>query len=190
MDAEILDLLTPEAPPLEQLNELSQLIHRVVGLEDAIEKAETTLLSQQQELRGLVTKDLPDMLSQAGVSDFKTVDGLKVETRPYCSGSLPKDQPARQFAFSWLDSIGAGALIKAQLSMALERGQRVDPIISNAIDRCREILDGVGLRLDEKLDVHPQSLGALVRERLKAGQEVPESDLGIEVGRIARVIRP
>ena len=173
-------------PSPEQLNPIRKEVNRALLLMGQIEDAEEFLANVKSELHILNTKTLPDLLSAAGMDSFSTNKGVYVEIRRYVSGSLPKDEERRAKAFSWVKEIGAEDVIKGKIDVVFERGDKT------RMDRIERYLKRYlkGLEYDRKVDIHPETLKKLARERSERGEEVPWETLGLTTGRTAKIELP
>jgi hypothetical protein len=176
-------------PSTEVLNDLTQAVRAAVNLEDEVDNLEAMLKARKEELEEVLKEKLPEMLAQAGVGKFRTLDGLEVDVRPFCMGGLPKEPEPRKKAFDWLEQNHAGPLIKVYVEAALEKGALEDPKVRQILKSISILFGGIGATMTQELNVHPMTLGAFIRERLAKGEEVPDDTLGVTVGRKARIVR-
>ena len=76
----------------------------------------------------------------------------------------------REAAYSWLRENGLGDIIKNDITVTFGRGE------DNKAAEYASLAQGQGYEPVQKIGVHPQTLKAVVRERLESGREMP-SDL-------------
>jgi hypothetical protein len=183
-DTDDLGVTTPNAA---QLTDIEAAVNRALSLMDIVAQLEETLKAHKADLHKLITMTLPDALAAAGTLSLTTTAGVSVSVRDFVNGSLPKgeDHPAeRAAAFLWLVNNGGKDIIKTTITCALGRGDYAQAAkIKAAIEKLK-------LGYVEKEDVHPMTLQAFARERLKAGKAVPLETLGLFAGRAAKIELP
>jgi len=176
------DELEPAVPTKEQMLALERLISDARMLEKQIEKIEEELKDLNKTYYRLTTADIPDAMAMAGTISFTTTAGLKVKVQDIVRGSLPKTEPEkRAAAIKWLEENGAADIIKDEIVVAVEKGQH--NAASDVIERLKEL----GLSFKSQTNVHPQTLAALARERMRAGEHLPLDTLGLIVERRAKI---
>lgn len=175
------------APSSSQLTDIAKQVNKAMKIKSQIDELEKVMTGMKNELHLLVTRDIPDAMAAAGTMHFKTDDGLSVTVRDFVSGSLPKEEknPAgRKWAMNWLMKNDGASLIKTQFSVALGKGQ------GEMADIVKKALLKTKVTFVEKEDVHPQTLAAFIREKMKDGKKVPLEKLGLYAGRAARIEEP
>lgn len=175
------ELLESSGPGDNQIAEISKLAGRAWELEREMNEVEKYLGSMKAEHRELTEKLMPDAMASAGVAKFETDDGVKIEVRDIVRASLPKETEARARALAYLDSIGAGDIIKHKFDVDIGRGN------DEVADFVSKFLQNAGIAYLDKEDVHPQTLSALIRERLNNGNEIDMDVLPTYVGRQAKM---
>ena len=154
---------------------------RAIALEREVEAAEEKLNTMRKELNDLKFSQIPDAMAEAGLTSFALKDGSKVKVEDYVQGSLPKDVAARAAAVIVLEAYDGAALIRNQIVVPFEKKEH-----NKAISLARELQDR-GLAVSMTQDVHASTLQAFVREKLRAGEQLPWEKLGIFVGRRAKI---
>lgn len=157
------------------------LAERAVTLEREVVAAEEKLNAMRKDLNDLKFSQIPDAMAEAGLTSFALKDGSKVKVEDYVQGSLPKDIALRAAAIIVLETHDGAALIKNQITVPFEKKEH-----NRAISLARELQDR-GLQVAMTQDVHAQTLQAFVREKLRAGEQLPWEKLGIFVGRRAKI---
>lgn len=133
-----------------------------------------------ESIKQIIERELPTILDNNGLSSVKTASGLKVSVEEKIQASIRKDM--RDKAHAWLETHGHSDIIKTKIVSEFGRNElafarEVAAHMSEFADR------HVGL--DES--VHPQTLGALVRELLREGEECPLDLLGVARIRKAKI---
>lgn len=165
----------------EVLAEIVAKAERAVHLERRIVDREEELNILRKELNDLRFSQIPDAMAEAGLTSFALKDGSKVKVEDYVQGSLPKDVALRAAAIVVLETHDGAALIKNQIMVPFEKKEH-----NKAISLARELQDR-GMQVSVTQDVHAQTLQAFVREKLRAGEQLPWEKLGIFVGRRAKI---
>jgi hypothetical protein len=175
----------------DKLGKIVKIATETATLERDI-AAQTELLSLQTarhtELR---TRELPDAMAEAAMSEFKLDDGTSIKVEDFVSGSLPKEEEgkpeskeARAAAIKFLEDNGAGALIKNVLSIEFEKSQH-----NEALSLAQDLRDK-GFIVNVKSDVHPQTYMAWARDALKQGLNLDAEALNLFIGRVAKLDIP
>lgn len=154
----------------------------IKDLEDSIE----ALAGQLKELE---TKTLPDMMEELGIDklglnaegNFPPYD---IKLQPFYSASISAKWPQeqRQAAYTYLESIGEGDLIKANVTAPFPRDQH---------EKARALADrlmaeGLPVQFDES--VHAQTLTAWLKRKIEDDHFMPDLTLiGGTVGKIVRL---
>ena len=116
---------------------------------------------------------------QAGVSSIKLEDGSSVEVSPYYYAKIPEDKKGE--AFDWLRQNNFGDLIKNNVSVSFGKGED-----SNAAE-LKAILEAKGLVVDQKQDIHWQTLRGFVREQMEKNQNIPSEMFGLYVANRTKI---
>lgn len=163
------------------MQRLVSMAKEVIDTEQLVESLEENLSDLKKRLNKMKTVDLPDLMAECGLSEFKTDSGFRITVDDFVSGSLPKDEDKRVAAIRWLESNGAEALIKTEVSLQFGKSEhnRALALVADLADK--------GYDVASKMGVHPQTLIAHIKERLKGGDEVPLELLGLYAGRIAKI---
>lgn len=172
------------APSVEQLNLLRVKVNEARAKASEIATVESHLSELNKEYQTLTVAAIPALMASAGVDEFKMDDGTKVTIKDFINGSLPKDIDERREALHWLQSVGAGDIIKEQIEMAFGRGSR------KVAEQVKKALKKLSIDFNAAEGVHPQTLYAFVRERMRDGEPVPFEKLGLHAGRVAKIETP
>lgn len=163
---------------------LIAMAREVISTEKLVSELEDNLSECKRRLNNLKIVQLPELMSECGVSEFKTDNGFKIFLGDFVSGSLPKDEYRRDEAIRWLEENGAESLIKTEVNLQFEKSQH-----NRALSLIADLADQ-GYHVTSKMGVHPQTLIAHVKERLRKGDEVPLDLLGLYAGRTAKITPP
>lgn len=173
-----------EAPvePHPALAALKQAMEEAIGLEEQAEQLEEDLKAIRSRLRHLQATQVPEMMMTIGLDTMVSGD-WSVSLQEQVSGSLPKDQEARERAIEWLEDHDAADLIKTDVALKFGRSQH-----NEALALAAELAEkGFEPQVDH--GVHSSTLHAYVRERLRDGQDIDLELLGCNVISIAKFKR-
>lgn len=161
---------------------LRNAIHEAIELEATIQELEEELAAHKKALNHIQTVALPTSMAQLGLSEA-TVDDVRITIGQKVVGAWPKEAEAARKAAKWLEDHGAGSLIKMEVALQFGRGDR------NAAIAMVENLQGEGYAPTVNEVVHPQTLYAFARDRLKNGEDVDLDVLGLTVLQKAQLKR-
>ena len=155
------DAIAPSADVLLTISRLAQnQLQAISDVQDAEEKLKAAL----NRLRLIQERDLPDALTAAGVSEFKTVDGVIVTVDSDLSMSIPKARKADCNA--WLESNGLGKLVQPTITITLRKGQH------NEKAMIQDWLTENGFSYTTEETANTSSVKAAFRKRIEDGKEV------------------
>ena len=168
-------------PSDSSLERVSSLAVKQEDLEDEIEKIEAALATKKEELRHVAEVLLPQAMQECGISKFTTINGDKVEVKPFYSAKIGEDN---QFAcFSWLRENGHDDIIKNEIKTTFGRGEDM------AAAKVAETLKSLHVSFTQKESVHPQTLTAFVREQVESGANFPLDTFKVFIGQKAKIKR-
>ena len=147
---------------------LSGKVIELKNLEDEIQNAEESISKLKEKAKTLSEYELPKMMEEMHITKLKLKDGEAVEIKKIYSGSIPPEN--KEAAFTWLRDHDLGDIIKRDITVTFGQGE------DNKASEYANLAQGQGYEPVQKIGVHPQTLKAVVRERLEAGREMP-SDL-------------
>jgi hypothetical protein len=166
------------------LAQLAGLAQEQKRAEAEVAAAEEALQKAKDRLNHIRLKELPELCAIAQMDKFTTVDGLVVDVSEEVRASIPKQNNAD--AIAWLEKNGHAALVKR--SFTIEFGKEEETWANKFESDLKKRKKP--LRVKRKQDVHPQTLGAFVREQMAEGVPVPMDLLGVFRQRVANVTLP
>jgi hypothetical protein len=196
-DDDIASLFSAEASKeasAPSLDLAAQIVEEQAKLESEIMIMEAALALKQKELNRVKTTLVPDALKKANTASFTIADGpyagVICTIADFVSGSLPKEEDGeakptrRDKAIKWLEENDGASLIKDTITIGFTKSQH------NQALALVDDLKKQGHEAVFKSDVHPQSLMAYGRERLREGEELDAEALGLFVGTASKLIWP
>ena len=157
----------------DKVKSISELCNRLLDLQEQARRIEENLKSKNDEIRVLSEQEIPNLMQEAGVSEFKLADGSSVSIKPFYAAKIPVSKTDE--AFQWLTGNGYGDLIKNTVS--LNFGKSEDNLANSLV----EDLKSKGHNVSQKKKVEPQTLKAFVKEAIQNGQNVPMDLFGIYI---------
>lgn len=162
-----------------ELSRLATLAEEQAKAEAEVARLEAELAAAREVARDFAERQVPELMDSIGIAEFKTSTGLKIEVVETIRAGISGVNAPR--AFAWLRENGNAALIKRTLSVAFGKGQDADA------ESLAKELEAKGLDADDKTSVHPSTLAAFVREKLRDGQEIPLDLLGVHRQRVSKI---
>ena len=147
---------------------LSGKVIQLKNLEDEIKNAEESVSKLKEQAKQLSQFEIPTMMEEMHITKLKLKDGEAVEIKKIYSGSIPPEN--KEAAFTWLRDHDLGDIIKRDVTVTFGQGE------DNKASVYADLAQGQRYEPVQKIGVHPQTLKAVVRERLESGREMP-SDL-------------
>jgi hypothetical protein len=159
-----------------------EVAQAVASLEEAtarVEQAEAELVEAKSHLNFMRTVNVPEVFNRFGITAAESTSGARAKTTQFITGSLPKaddDPGAHDTAIRWLEEHGLMPLIKTKVEAKYGREER-----QKALDLYNQLRgdNSAEVKIDET--VHPQTLHAMVRDRLRSGEEIALDVLGVTV---------
>lgn len=169
----------PAASDLRRATIMGELlVHQaqlVAVLEEDLKNAKANLLKTARE-------DLPELMKELGLIQFKLKTGEQIEVKEDLSCGITESR--KQEAMRWLNGHGFGGLIKTLVSVEFGRGE---------IDTAEELalrLQAEGLPAIADEDVHPSTLKSFIKGELEAGRTVPYDLFGVFPYSFAKATAP
>jgi hypothetical protein len=174
-----LEQLTSINIKTEDITEISQACKKLSSQQEKVKDLQLLLKKEEEEARRLSEEVVPTLMQQAGVSSIKLEDGSSVTVSPYYYAKIPEEK--KQEAFDWLRARNFGDLIKNNLSVSFGKGED-----SNAANLKAE-LEAKGLVVDQKQDIHWQTLRGFVREQTEKNVNIPSDMFGLYIANRTKI---
>lgn len=164
-----------------ELSRLSNLASEQAAAEAEVARLEGELTKARERLRDFAERQVPELMDSIGIEEFKTSSGLKIKVDETIRAGISVANGPK--AFAWLRENNHAALIKRAFSVTFGKGQ------DEKADAFAKELEAQGLDADDKTTVHPSTLAAFVREKLRNGDEIPLDLLGVHRQRFAKIMK-
>jgi len=163
---------------VKSIAEVSRLLRQK---EEEVEKLEGFLKEAKKERDKISYEDLPSLLQEIGMTSFELSDGSKVKVGAVYGAHIKVEN--REEAFNWLREKGHDDIIKNTVSLPFGRGE------DNKAKTFIKLAQSEGFDVNQKAEVHNQTLKAFVKEMIEGGQDFPEQLFGAYVGHKATIKR-
>ena len=174
-----LEQLTTINIKTDEVKEISEACNKLTSQNQKVETIQKSLKEAEEESRRLSEEVIPTLMQQAGVSSIKLDNGTSVEVSPYYYAKISEDKKAE--AFQWLRENDHGDLIKNNVSVSFGKGED-----SNAVNLKSE-LEAKGLVVDQKQDVHWQTLRGFVKEQIEKNKTIPSETFGLYIANRTKI---
>ena len=159
------------------LNTVAGLARQIRDQEKSIAELDRQLKEKKKSLLKLTDEDLPSVLAEMGISSFSLDDGSTVDVKNTYGASILVDN--RPKAYDWLRENGYDDIIKNTVSSTFGRGE------DDRANAFSAFAQKEGYDVNQKTEIHPQTLRAFVKERCEAGDEFPMDLFGAYIGQRA-----
>ena len=174
-----LEQLTTINIKTDEVKEISEACNKLTSQNQKVETIQKSLEEAEEEARRLSEEVIPTLMQQAGVSSIKLDNGTSVEVSPYYYAKISEDKKVE--AFKWLRENDHGDLIKNNVSVSFGKGED-----SNAVNLKSE-LEAKGLVVDQKQDVHWQTLRGFVKEQIEKNKTIPSETFGLYIANRTKI---
>ena len=164
---------------LEQndLTTVASLAKKQKNQEQKVKDLDAELKEAKKELLRISDEEIPNLMTETGLSSFKLDDGSSLEIKNIYGASILVAN--REKAYDWLRDHGHDDIIKNKVVATFGRGQEEDAKVF-----MRVAYDN-GVATDQESKIEPQTLKAWVKERMEAGEEFPMELFGAFIGQRA-----
>lgn len=159
-------------PATDKLGNLSDLAMRQIDLENQIEEAERVIDDLKQQHSKVSELDIPELMNDLAIINFKLANGLKVTVKAWFSGNTK-----HELAFKYLDDIGHGDLIKGEVAVPLSRG-----FDKQTVAKLERFITDLGLTSEFSESVHHSTMSAFIKEMITSGQPLDRNLLNVTTG--------
>ena len=166
---------------IDSTKTLSDEVIKLRNLEDQVKASEEHTRTLKEKARELSQIVIPQMMKEMNITKLKLKDGASIEVSNFYSAKIILEK--QEAAFNWLRSNGLGDIIKNDITVTFGRGE------DNKAMAYATLAKGQGYEPVQKVGVHPQTLKAVVRERVESGQNMPTDLFNTFVGNQTKINR-
>ena len=177
----------PEPIAPDKMTQLVSMTARAKELEGYLEQLDEKMADANKELQGILggwqqPGQLVTLLQEAGVNGIDLDDGTRVkvdeELKP---PSMAAGSKYREIVVDWAKKSGHGGAVKSEVTVNVPVGKEA------LADEVLKTAEGLGLQGKKFETINAQTLGALLRELLEDGADVPLDQLGAFMFRKAKI---
>jgi hypothetical protein len=161
---------------------LAVLATKQLALLEQIDKTEKYLENLKKGAKEVSEKQIPDLMTQIGMSKFTLTNGAQVQVKPYYSGKI--DDENREEAFAWLKENNNDSIIKKCLVLDFGKADGLDwesiieglmqYAVENIYTRDEEgEIERVPIDISLEQGIHHATLNAFIKEQVEAGNPIP-----------------
>ena len=165
----------------EDLSTLTGFGDAIVNQELFVKELEEKLKEEKKKLLKMTDEDLPALMTEANVLEFKLNDGSKITIKAQYGGSIKVEN--RPAAFAWLRKHKHDDIIKNTISCQFGRGE--DALASSF----KAFAEKEGYIPNQTEKIEPMSLRGWIKERVEKGEEFPMELFGAYVGQRAVITK-
>ena len=165
----------------EDLSTLTGFGDAIVNQELFVKELEEKLKEEKKKLLKMTDEDLPALMTEANVLEFKLNDGSKITIKALYGGSIKVEN--RPAAFAWLRKHKHDDIIKNTISCQFGRGE--DALASSF----KAFAEKKGYIPNQTEKIEPMSLRGWIKERVEKGEEFPMELFGAYVGQRAVITK-
>lgn len=171
------------------LNDVRILAEKQKLLEEEVEALEAQVLNKKAELRKVAEEELPELLNMVGLPSITLADGSIIQVTENISASITDEN--RGAVMTWLRANNLEDLIKNSVTVTFGKGEdkEAERLVAKITIMAKTEDFHFGT-LDQKEVVHPSTLKAFVKERLKEGLPLPADTFKLFIGQVCRIRKP
>ena len=171
-----------DSPKVEQVgnNEvaaIASLCKSANEKKEQITKMEEELKQLKKELLTITDEDIPDTMTEIGVSEYKLIDGSSVTLKPTYGAHI--SEANKEEAFQWLRDNKCDDIIKNTVSVQFGRKEDEKALAF------KQLVEENEYEPEQVTKIHPQTLVAFIKERIEKGLEIPNNLFGVWAGQRA-----
>lgn len=166
---------TPQIDTKKVMKELSGLCKTTLQLQEEQAELEAQLKKKKEEVRRYREQLIPDLLLETGFEKITLDTGEEIVIRKIYSGNIKKEN--WEAAKQWLTEHGDDVMIKTQIKADFGKGRQET---ENSV-KMMMLLRENNIPFDAKEGVHPMTLKSYIKQKMEAGEELPQNLFGVHV---------
>jgi len=156
-----------EGIALTTMERVAALVKSAETLSGEIDTLSVELAEKEEARKKIVRVQLPEIMSELGMAEVKMESGAVVSILDKVNASI--SEVNRPEAFKWLEEHEYDGIIKTKVLAEFGKGEMEDA------KKAQKALQDAGFMGSLDRNVHPMTLTSFVKERLAAGESLPES---------------
>ena len=157
----------------EDLTRLVAMADVQIKLESDIEEFEAKLKERKDKLRKVSEEDLPDLMMELGVTEFKLSSGRMIKLKEDIRfEDIENRKQKLPQAIEWLVSHGFGGIIKSAVITTFGKGEKEKA--ESVLNKLKS--EGYAVSMEE--GINTQTLKAFINERIKKKENIPLDKFG------------
>ncbi len=173
----VADAEAESIPPEMKVKRLSSLCRDLIALEGDLEALEKAVREKKDEIKKLSEEQIPDLMDELDIDEFRLKNGLKVRIKPFYSGKIESPE-----CYEWLEENGYSDIIKGAIQVPYPRD-----FDKSKLRAIVEVARELGLSADNQEGVHHSTLNGWIREMIESGKEFPRELFNVYVGRRTKI---
>lgn len=187
-DAELAETAAAQAaksmPKTADLSRVGELVEEALACDRRLADLAETIKTVEERQRRILNNELPELMGDTlNMKSFALADGTSVEILQFVDARIT--EATKEAAFAWLKEHKLDDIIKREVKVAFGRGEGA--YAKKLLDFAATLEHGSA---ETTAAVHYQTLKALIKTRLEAGQPVPTDTFNVYVGRVAKIKLP
>lgn len=191
-------MIAADAAVTGTTDQTDQLLLLLLGNERLIKELEAELEKAKSRRNSLQMEEIPAAMEAARKRKIDYADGGVLSLKPFLSADLPSmskiidaDEEARTElesrrlqGFGWLRANNGATIIKNQLTVEVPKGK------DNLVMQLTAMADELGFTWSRGEEVHHMTLKSFLKEKLKAGANIPAEVFRLVTGQKAHYKAP
>lgn len=168
--------------PDKKLADVIQLANELLRWREILREREVSVISARKRLERIEGWELPELMTELGLSSFTLSDGKTVSIKSIIKASIPTQNAINRLpvadrpkieqqvkdAIQWLQDHNADAIVKNQLMLNFGKGSQQE------MDDVKTMVQETGsCDIQEQHTIHPSTLTAYIKEQMANGVTIP-----------------
>lgn len=151
-------------------------------LAETLDEAEALVGRIKAAIRKIDEVRLPELMLDAGTSEFSLDDGSKIKLKDevYCSMIAAQ----KEAAIEWLQENGHGSIVKHIIGCQFGKDEDAEAL------RLKHMLSEAGFKFSDDQSVHANTLKSWAREEVEAGRMPPGDLFHTHEAKVAKITAP
>lgn len=148
----------------DALARITTLGERMLSMETKIAGMKSDLEDAERAYRKIEQEELPGLMKEVNMTEFKLTDGTKLSIVPDVQCSTSQERMPQ--IVDWLTTYGFDGIVKTSIKVEYGRGE-----FEAAKETAASLSESLGRPVDLSQTIHPQTLKSFVKERMADATE-------------------